>query len=294
MGSYSIRDLEKISGIKAHTIRTWEKRYGLIKPERTDTNIRCYCDGDLKKILNVSLLNRHGIRISRIARMQESEITEKILTLTGNSHDHDTHIETLVVAMIELDERRFEKTISGSVLRIGFEETILNIIYPFFEKIGILWQTGTINPAQEHFVSNLIRQKMIVAIDALMDNVNPYAGSFILFLPENELHELGLIFFSYMIKKKGHGLIYLGQSVPFDDLLEVNRIHPSDYLVTSVTSALTGDELIAYLEKLKNHFRTQQIYVSGSQAKEISGRLPEKVFLIESALDFRELLNKLQ
>jgi len=226
MANYSIRDLEKLSGIKAHTIRIWEKRYQLIQPRRTSTNIRYYSDNELKKLLNISILHRHGYRISKIAQLDNDEIHERIREITNEGCDFISQVENLVIAMIELDENKFEKILSKSIIRIGFEETIIKLVYPLFEKIGILWVTGTINPAQEHFMSNLIRQKLVSAIDGQISSDSSASKKFILFLPEGELHELGLLFYSFMLKKSGHQVIYLGQSVPFHDLIEINEIKP--------------------------------------------------------------------
>jgi DNA-binding transcriptional MerR regulator len=165
MAAYSIRDLERLSGIKAHTIRIWEKRYGLIEPRRTTTNIRTYCDTELKKILNVSLLNRNGLKISKIVCMSSQEIADQVSRITHFMPDEQSQIEGLTTAMIDFDEARFERIIARSVIQFGFEDTLIKIIYPFFVKIGLMWQTGTVNPAQEHFVTNLVRQKVMVAID---------------------------------------------------------------------------------------------------------------------------------
>ena len=221
MAAYSIRDLERLSGIKAHTIRIWEKRYGLIEPRRTMTNIRTYCDTELKKILNVSVLNRNGLKISKIARMSPQEIADQIGRISHLVPDEQSQIEGLTMAMIDFDENRFERIIARSVIQFGFEDTIIKIIYPFFVKIGLMWQTGTVNPAQEHFVTNLVRQKVMVAIDNHFNPDNANAKHFLFFLPEGELHELGILFFAYLAKKRGHQIIYLGQSVPMSDLAEL-------------------------------------------------------------------------
>ncbi|HYX05587.1 MAG TPA: MerR family transcriptional regulator [Bacteroidales bacterium] len=288
MANYSIRDLEKLSGIKAHTIRIWEKRYQLIQPRRTSTNIRYYSDNELKKLLNISILHRHGYRISKIAQLDNDEIHERIREITNEGCDFISQVENLVIAMIELDENKFEKILSKSIIRIGFEETIIKLVYPLFEKIGILWVTGTINPAQEHFMSNLIRQKLVSAIDGQISSDSSASKKFILFLPEGELHELGLLFYSFMLKKSGHQVIYLGQSVPFHDLIEINEIKPSDYLLTSFTSALTGKELIAYLANLSASFTDLIIFATGLQLKEIEVSLPENIIKISTPSHFFE------
>ena len=185
MGKYSIKELEQLSGIKAHTIRIWEKRHKIITPSRTSTNIRYYSDDDLKKIINVSLLNNSGIKISKIADMTLEDMYSRVMEISELKNDAAIHIDQLVVAMIDMEEEAFEKTLSNLILRHGFEKTITEIVYPFLEKIGILWQTQNITPAQEHFITNLIRQKMIVAIDGLP--IPPKTSrKVLLFLPEGE------------------------------------------------------------------------------------------------------------
>src|SRR5687767_12010123 len=164
MGKYSIKELEHISGIKAHTIRIWEKRHGIIKPLRTPTNIRYYTDEDLKKIINVSLLNSHGLKISKIATMRLEEINSKVLEITEVKPEADAYIDQLVVAMIDIEEESFEKILASVIKKFGFERSITEVVYAFMEKIGVLWQTGNITPAHEHFISNLIRQKIITSI----------------------------------------------------------------------------------------------------------------------------------
>ena len=174
--------------------------------------------------MNISLLNRNGLKISKLARLSNEEINEKINQLIQRYSDTESLIENLTIAMIELDEGKLEKILSRAIMQLGFEETIIKILYPFLIKIGVMWQTGVINPAQEHFITNLIRQKLMVAIDALITANNPNSKTFVLFLPEGEYHELGLLFFYYLVKRRGHQVIYLGQSVPFNDLIETKKL----------------------------------------------------------------------
>lgn len=288
MIQYSIKDLEQLTGIKAHTIRIWEKRYQLIEPERTSTNIRYYSDNDLKRLLNVSILNRNGFKISTIVTMNNDEINEHILEISETSNDSDNQIEQLIVAMIELDEQRFERVLSTSVIKIGFDDTVVKVLYPFFEKIGLLWQIGTIIPAQEHFVSNLIRQKLIIAIDGQSGNTKITAKTFLMFLPSNEWHELGLLFYSYLIKKSGYKVIYLGQSVPFEDLMEVSRKQRIDYLFTSVTTPLTQKKYADYIHQLASVFSSQTIYITGYQTHEYKIDLPSNVKIAINPIDFSD------
>jgi MerR family transcriptional regulator, light-induced transcriptional regulator len=266
MGKYSIKDLEKLSGIKAHTIRIWEKRHRLIKPERTDTNIRFYDDDDLKKIINVALLNNNGIKISRIAGMSPAEINQKVMELSTSQGEMTVHIDQLVITMVELDEEKFEKTLAGLILRFGFERTVVEIIYPFLEKIGVLWQTQHISPAQEHFISNLIRQKIIVAIDGLP--FSPIdAKRIMLFLPENELHEIGLLFTQYMVRKAGCRTFYLGQTVPYNDLKSIYEVYQPDILITAFISAISKESISDYVARLSHDFNKSTILLTGNQVQ---------------------------
>jgi len=294
MAKYSIKDLEKLSGIKAHTIRIWEKRYELINPSRTSTNIRYYSDQDLKKLLNVSNLHRNGIKISKIAQMSDQQIVDKVREYAAETTDYESQVENLVISMIELDEDRFERILSKSIIRIGFDETIIRLVYPLFEKVGVLWVTGTVNPAQEHFMSNLIRQKLISAIDSQIFIEKPDEKKFMLFLNETEMHELGLLFYSYLLKKQGHRVIYLGQSVPFSDLKEVNKIQFTEYMLTSFTAAMPNKEMPEYIQKLSSSFPDRIIFVTGLQMQDIEQKdLPNNIIKICSPQELFKILESL-
>ncbi|MCK5701150.1 MAG: MerR family transcriptional regulator, partial [Cyclobacteriaceae bacterium] len=242
MSYYSIKEIEELSGIKAHTLRIWEQRYSFIEPKRTDTNIRYYDDEDLKLILNIALLKNNGHKISMICTMDEKDLLYEVKQLMEKKLGFPGQIQGLTLAMLELDEDRFEKILSTNILQIGFERTMLNLIYPFFQKIGILWQTGAITPAQEHFISNLVRQKIIVAIDGIVDKLNVDAKSFLLFLPEGEYHELGLMYHHYLLRKYNHKVYYLGETVPFNGLVEISKLKNIDYLLTYFVTAIPEEE----------------------------------------------------
>lgn len=283
MGKYSIRELEHLSGIKAHTIRIWEKRYALIHPERTETNIRLYSDRDLKKIINVSLLNAHGFKISKIAGMSEAEITEQVLHLSKSNDDRSIHINQLMAAMVELDEEKFESALSGFFLRYNFEQTLTEIVYPFLQRTGILWQTGNVSPAQEHFISNLIRQKIIVGIDGLPLRTEGRESA-LLFLPEHELHEIALLFCHYLLRKAGHRVIYLGQAVPHSDLVEVFHTYRPKLLVTVLTVPIPNLSCSEYLSMLVRDLAGARIVVSGLQVRELPiPDLPPRVEVVRDA-----------
>jgi MerR family transcriptional regulator, light-induced transcriptional regulator len=288
MGKYSIKELEQLSGIKAHTIRIWEKRHRLVDPSRTATNIRYYSDQDLKKIINVSLLNNHGFKISRIAEMSLDEMNRKVLELSERKNDIGIHIDQLVLAMIDMEEEAFEKTLNTLILRYSFEKTITEIVYPFLEKIGLLWQTQNITPAHEHFMSNLIRQKLMVAIDGLPLPPRT-ARKILLFLPEGELHELGLLFYQYLTRKSGWRTYYLGQNVPHADLLSVYNVHKPEVLLTSITTSTSG-KVEFYLKRLEEDFPGATILAAGYQVHHFQGGKVGNVQTFVSALDLLKLL----
>ncbi|MBT30032.1 MAG: helix-turn-helix-type transcriptional regulator [Thalassobius sp.] len=266
MSTYSIKDLEHLTGIKAHTIRIWEQRYCIIKPKRTDTNIRYYDSDDLKLMLNISLLNNNGYKISKIAKMTKEELYDIVLQTINKNNNYSDQISGLTVAMIDLNEEQFEKIMGTNILQLGFENTMLNIVFPFLARIGFLWQIDSINPAQEHFITNLIRQKLIVAIDGQYNNFqNPNRKKYMLFLPDGELHEISLLFAAYLIKARSNQVIYLGQSMPIEDVAEAYKIHKPDYLLTIITSVPEPEYVQAYIDTLSESFIESEILLSGYQ-----------------------------
>ncbi|WP_026996759.1 MerR family transcriptional regulator [Flectobacillus major] len=265
MSNYSIKDLEQLSGIKAHTLRIWEQRYDILKPNRTDTNIRSYDDENLKLVLNIALLKDHGYKISEIAKMSLDEMAKEVMLISDKQINYPDQIHALTIAMLDLDEERFEKIISTNTLQFGFENMMINIIYPFLSRIGTLWITGSIGPAQEHFISNLIRQKLIVAIDGQLPSLRPGSKKYLLFLPEGELHETSLLFANYIIRARQNKVVYLGQSLPFNELVFAYNVHKPDYLMTVVTSVPAQDEIQKYVYKLAHTFPESKILITGYQ-----------------------------
>mgnify|MGYP002778185531 CR=1 FL=1 len=292
MGKYSIKELEQLSGIKAHTIRIWEKRHRLIEPARTQTNIRYYSDEDLKKIINVSVLNNNGVKISKIVGLSYDEIVRKVAELSRSYENTDVFIDQLVVAMIDMEEERFEKIISELTLKFGFERTVIEIIYPFLEKIGVLWQTGNISPAQEHFITHLIRQKIMVAIDAL-PLAPKTARKVLLYLPENELHELGLLFYHYVTKRDGYRTYYLGQTVPYNDVKSVCEVHQPDFVVSAFTSSPTPGNVQAYVNRMCADLPKTQVLASGQSLKKANISKPSNFHIFYNALGLRDLMKTL-
>jgi DNA-binding transcriptional MerR regulator len=265
----------------------------MLTPQRTDTNIRYYTDAELRYILNVSLLNQNGFKISKIATLTQDEIEREVTRITNAKSDYESQISALVLAMIDLDEFAFIKVFNDSTIRLGFENTIVQIVFPFLEKIGNLWVCGSIRPIHEHFISNLIRQKLIVNIHAHPKQLKPNAKRFVLFTPENELHEIALLFMYYILKSRQHDVIYLGLNIPMYDLVSVFNIHQPDYLICNITIVPKGGTIKNYVETLANHFQQSKIVVSGYQMKQLKGDLPENILQHTSITSFIEYVQQI-
>ncbi|WP_319503584.1 MerR family transcriptional regulator [uncultured Draconibacterium sp.] len=286
---YSIKDLETLSGIKAHTIRIWEKRYDLLKPERTDTNIRYYTDEDLKRMLNVSLLVRNGYKISKVAAWKEDDIKQTVLDVAKTKKSEEGYIDQLLLFMVNFDNVGFTALINEIVEKYGIEEAMQNIFFVLFERIGTFWQVGSIFPSQEHYITNFIRQKIIAAIDSF--GISNSKGKTILFyLPEEELHELSLLFYSYLAAKSGYNVIYLGQFVPFADLEKLRSHIELDFIFTAFISPVQKEDLEIYLEKLKELYQHQKVFVTGWQIKEHAPKLPRNFKVVKDYREFKKYL----
>ncbi|GHB54214.1 MerR family transcriptional regulator [Persicitalea jodogahamensis] len=289
MSSYSIRDLEQLSGIKAHTLRIWEQRYNIIEPQRTDTNIRTYDDQDMKLVLNISLLKAHGYKISKISKMTPEQMHAEVVAISDRKLSYPDQIHALTLSMLDLDEERFEKIISTNILKFGFEDSMINIIYPFLSRIGTLWVTGSVGPAQEHFISNLIRQKIIVAIDGQVVRQTPQSKTFLLFLPEGELHEMGLLFANYILRARNNKVVYLGQSLPFHEIEFAHKIHRPDYIFAAITSVPAGNDVQPYVDRLAAEFPESTILLTGYQIVGQGIKTAPNVILINKIQDLIQL-----
>ncbi|MET0463949.1 MAG: MerR family transcriptional regulator [Chitinophagaceae bacterium] len=291
MSAFTIKDLENLSGIKAHTIRMWEQRYNLLKPQRSCTNIRYYSNEELKTLLNIALLNKCGYKISHIDKMCQEEICQKVLSLRDSEAMQEIIVNELVQDMIDLQTDKFETTLSKYICNFGIENGVLQIIFPFLEKIGILWQTGHIMPAQEHFVANIIRQKLIVAIDGLPCNTE--GKTCLLFLPEKEYHEMGLLFLYYLLKRQGLRVIYLGANVPIGDVASIADTMQPDLAFVHLISSFQH----ANLEKLVNNIETKlpavRTVISGYPTKEYDRPVPEGVELKRCFHEMMDFISRL-
>lgn len=242
MRTYSVAQVEMLTGIRAHTLRIWERRYSIIKPLRTDTNIRYYTDDQLKQLLNINILLRNGYRISKLDKMPDDKIYSLVADIIDNSSEtNQDDIDALSLAMIELSESDFNAVFNKHVMKSGLQNTMVDLVYPFLNHVGVLWATNKVNSSQEHFISNLIRQKLISAIEALPMVQGP-APTLLLFLVDGEHHELGLLLAQYIAKGLGYQVHYLGQNVPIEDLTAiVNQIEPK-VLVTFFISPISESD----------------------------------------------------
>lgn len=289
---YAIKDLERLSGIKAHTLRMWELRYGILKPERSCTNIRCYTPDDLKRILNISLLNNNGYKISKIATFMDEELVRHAQAILNKFAKESDQIDSLVLCMMEMDEQKFDSTVCSCMTHFGFETTMESIIFPFIRHVGSMWQLGIVNCAQEHFMAQLIKQKIIVETDRLPKELSADSRTYLLYLPNKELHDMSLLYCKYLIRSRGHKCLYLGQSVPLCDLKQLAEDTAPDALVTIFTTPMEDVSLPQYIGKLTDAFGSSRILVSGrlfyESPEEIT--LPKNVILFESHEQFKNLL----
>lgn len=295
MVKYSIKDLEKYSGIKAHTIRIWEQRYNLLVPKRTATNIRYYDEEQLKYLLNVTLLLDNGFKISQVCKFTENEFYEQLKEIINadSTSKRDQQVTSavneLVLSMLELDERRFEKILSSALLQRTFEEVLQEVIYPFLKRIGVMWRTGEVSTAQEHFIYQLIRQKIIVAIDGLLMPPKN-AEKYLLFLPKSEFHDLLILLFTYILKNRGKQCIYLGVDIPFKDLKQVTSITKPDTLFTFIKAPASKIDTQAYVYELSETFTEKDILITGNPYFMEELDYPDNVLLIPEIEDLLPML----
>jgi MerR family transcriptional regulator, light-induced transcriptional regulator len=291
---YSIKDLEKLSGIKAHTIRIWEQRYGLIAPSRTKTNIRYYEDSELKFLLNIALLNKNGCKISKIAEMNRAEITAKVASISTLDFEYDTQIDALTLAMIDMDEYKFDRIIASNTRQKGFEKTIIEVVYPFLEKLSVLWLTGSVNAVQENFITNLIRQKIIAAIDSEPYATGRDAKKFIIYLPEGETQELSLLFLNYLLRSRRYQVVYLGTNMSLEDVEDACSIQKPDFVFTMINEPTAKVSIQEYADSLSQRLPLCSILLSGYQIIAQQIVAAKNMTILKSLQETIEFANKLK
>jgi DNA-binding transcriptional MerR regulator len=293
MNKFSIKDIETITGIKSHTIRIWEQRYNFLDTKRTDTNIRFYSDDDLRLLLNVATLNDHGYKISEIAKMSTEEMSIKVQEIAHNESSYSIYIKSLTSHALNFNEKLFKKELSNCIKKIGLEQAVLQVIYPFLQNIGVLWQTGMMNPAQEHFASSLIKQRLIVAIDSLKVQELESPKKFLLFLPDGEFHEIALLFAYYIIKCHGHEVLYLGQSLTINYVKDVFTSYEPDYIFSVLTNSMQEEEAEKMLNLFESNFQNNQVILAGGRIQEMHSIKPKNIVFLSEVPNLLSFLNEL-
>ncbi len=298
MISFSIRDLENLSGIKAHTIRIWEKRYKLLSPKRTTTNIRTYNLANLQKLLNITLLYNSGIKISKIAKIPADEIALAVYKIGSKSDARNHAVNAFKFAMINFDQALFRITYDDLISKTPFRLIFWEIFIPLLEELGLLWQTDTISPAHEHFITHLIKQKILIETD-LLQAVEPSKSDkiFALFLPQNEIHEIGLLFIYYELTWHGFKTIYLGQNMPVDHLIDLQNFYGHMYFISYFTVVPTRDKLTKYITAFDKKLNAgggrekSQLWILGRQMAHLNkSGLPSNVRSFESIHELQDAL----
>jgi DNA-binding transcriptional MerR regulator len=283
---YSIKDLEQLSGIKAHTLRAWEQRHKLIIPKRTSTNIRFYGDDDLRIVLNTSVLLESGLKIGQIAKLSAEEISEKALEASPYTGLYTYELNELKMSTLNFDLPRFEAVMAHCIDKFGVHKTFQNIIGDYIQELGKFWLAGNVSISQEHFMSSLIRQKLFSAIDSLESPAIPNSGTYALFLPTNELHELGLLYLTYVLKERGEHVFYLGQSLPKEYLQDLLNHQPVTHLISAFTTHPDVEQMEDYLTELDDMVEANsvKVHLTGYQFQQFHTEMSWKNIQIHQSL----------
>ncbi|WP_297508578.1 MerR family transcriptional regulator [Flavobacterium sp.] len=271
--TFSIKDLENLSGIKAHTIRIWEKRYNVFEPMRTDTNIRYYDTNALQKLLNITLLHDYGYKISKISTLSDEEIKEKVRGIISQKSAKHHAISAFKLAMMNFDQKLFFETYDELLSEKSFNEVFFEVFIPLMEELGELWQSDTITPAHEHFISYLIKLKLLINTEEVIKKPALHEDRiFVLFLPLNEIHELGLMYLNYELNYRGYHTVYLGESVPVDNLTDVKNYFSCITFVGYITVEPNIEEVNDYVKELEKATGNEQneLWLIGRMTENIS------------------------
>ncbi len=285
---FSIKDLENFSGIKAHTIRIWEKRYRILEPDRTDSNIRTYSETELKKILNVAYLNRNGLKISKIARLSEDELTARVMTISSQDETGENGFRSgnILMSAIRFNEYQFREAIDPFVRKHGIEESYIKYLHPLLEKARLLWQTGSLSRAQEQFVRNVIRQILIQEDINLKPPVARSKASVAMINTSDSLSENNFLFYKYLLKKRGFDVIFTGGILPASEVIEIHKIKPFEYLIANSGSFDFSRKKISYFSSIgKSLIIRKIIFTDYPEANE--KRIPENIIITRNPEEFR-------
>ncbi|MFT7590486.1 MAG: DNA-binding transcriptional MerR regulator [bacterium] len=290
---FTIKDLENLSGIKAHTIRIWEKRYNILNPERTDSNVRMYDTSNLKKLLNVTYLYNGGHKISKIAQLSEADLNQTVIDQVSKRGDHVSYMDSLVLSMLNFDQSHFEQTFNRLISEFSFRHVFLKVFIPLLHRIGIYWQSDNIMPVHEHFISSLIKQKVQISIERAQQTIPKVDGMvYVMFLPENEIHELSLMYLQYELMLRGHQAIYLGKSVPMSNLKALQAVYKQITFVSYFTIKPASEEVEIYLQQFSRILlkdRNDLLWVGGRNVQNHSKTFPD----VKLFSDLNEMINKM-
>ncbi|MDB4033145.1 MerR family transcriptional regulator [Flavobacteriaceae bacterium] len=293
--TFSIKDLENLSGIKAHTIRIWEKRYNLLSPERTQTNIRLYSLLSLQKLLNITLLYENGLKISKIAQLKNEEIPLKVREIIDEKSIKNNMMNAFKLSMINFDQSLFYNTYNKLVVDLSFREIFKEYFIPLLQELGYLWQSNTISTTHEHFITNLVKQKVYTNTEKVHRSEYVNNKSFVLFLPENEIHELGILYLNYELNLRGYKSIFLGQSVPIENLEPLIASNEFVEFIAYVTVEPSKDKIDKYLQKFKKKILDKKdcrLSLLGFQTQFVDlNTKPENVSVYRGFEDLIEALN---
>ncbi|TBW28341.1 MerR family transcriptional regulator [Gramella sp. KN1008] len=295
--NFSIKDLEHLSGIKAHTIRIWEKRYNILHPERTDTNIRTYDGDNLQKLLNIAFLNSHGYKISRISKMKEEEINNLVQRISASASEENRSRNAFKLAMMNFDERLFQNTYNKLREKKTFREVFHDVFLPLLDEIGMLWQTDTIKPIHEHYITELIKQKIYLNISELKFS-NPIESGdekmYVLFLPDNEIHDLGILYLNYELLAAGRNAIYLGPSLPLENIDYLLDKHDNLIFISYLTVSPTNTNIHEFIDKFQKQVckkKQRELLLFGQRTREIeTEELSDNIKVYTSIPDFTNTL----
>jgi len=290
MAQYSIREVENLSGVKAHTLRIWEQRYTFLKPKRTKTNIRYYDDEQLHLLVNIGTLNRNGEKISKIVQSGTDELQRRVSDLYKLTNEAGDLVDALIHCMIDFDEQKFEQILDRSIIRLGFEITFSDLIIPFMTRTGVLWLTGKIRISQEHFMTTLIRRKLTVAIDAQAIRSNEKSRRYLLFLPEGEFHDLMILYTEYILRKNNQVVANLGASLPIGELSFMADSFKPDFIVTFITVPIRGYTVTEYLGEIAALLPGAAIITGGPQTESLREKNVPNCNIVRSYSDFLKVI----
>jgi len=284
---FSIKDLENFSGIKAHTIRIWEKRYRILEPDRTDSNIRTYSESELKKLLNISYLNRNGLKISKIARLDEDQLTQQVMAVSTSKEDSDQDFQPgkILMSALKFNEELFKGTLLPYLKKKGIEESYCRYFHPLLEKARILWQTGSLSRAQEQFIRNTIRHIIIVEDNLLKPWTGKFKTAVAMINTSDNLSDNNFLFYKYALKKRGYDVIFTGGILPASEVIEIYKIKPFDYLIVNSSAFDFARKRIGYFDSIGKSLMIKKIIMTDSP-ETIERKSSDKLVIIRDPVRF--------